>query len=99
MADRGRLSLIDLALAFVLEHPAVSAAIIGPRTMEQLESQLSAPDIRLERPSSIASTRSSPRHQSIPRSRVDASHLTNARRRRRRHADRSDGGRQYPADS
>ena len=40
--------MIELALAFVLEHPAVSAAIIGPRTMEQLESQLTAPDIRLE---------------------------------------------------
>jgi aryl-alcohol dehydrogenase-like predicted oxidoreductase len=37
-----------LALAFVLEHPAISAAIIGPRTMEQLESQLSAPDVRLD---------------------------------------------------
>jgi aryl-alcohol dehydrogenase-like predicted oxidoreductase len=35
-------------LAFVLEHPAVSAAIIGPRTMEQLESQLGAPGVRLE---------------------------------------------------
>jgi aryl-alcohol dehydrogenase-like predicted oxidoreductase len=32
----------------VLEHPAVSAAIIGPRTMEQLETQLSAPTVRLE---------------------------------------------------
>jgi aryl-alcohol dehydrogenase-like predicted oxidoreductase len=42
------LSLIDLALAFVLEHPAVSAAIIGPRTMEHLESQLGATDIVLE---------------------------------------------------
>ena len=42
------LSLIELALAFVLEHPAISAAIIGPRTMEQLESQLSAPSIQLE---------------------------------------------------
>ncbi len=42
------LTLIELALAFVLEHPAVSAAIIGPRTMEQLESQLSAPGIRLD---------------------------------------------------
>jgi aryl-alcohol dehydrogenase-like predicted oxidoreductase len=42
------LSLIDLALAFVLEHPAVSAAIIGPRTMDHLESQLSATDIVLE---------------------------------------------------
>ncbi|MGD0054585.1 MAG: aldo/keto reductase [Acidimicrobiales bacterium] len=48
LAREAGLSLIDLALAFVLEHPAVSAAIIGPRTMEQLESQLSAPDVRLE---------------------------------------------------
>ncbi len=48
VADESGVSLIELALAFVLEHPAVSAAIIGPRTMEQLESQLSAPGIRLE---------------------------------------------------
>ncbi|MGH9075876.1 MAG: aldo/keto reductase, partial [Acidimicrobiales bacterium] len=41
------ISMIHLALAFVLEHPAVSAAIIGPRTMEQLESQLGAPQVRL----------------------------------------------------
>jgi aryl-alcohol dehydrogenase-like predicted oxidoreductase len=44
--DRG-LSLIELAIAFVLRHPAVTAAIIGPRTMEQLESQLSAADVEL----------------------------------------------------
>jgi aryl-alcohol dehydrogenase-like predicted oxidoreductase len=48
VADEAGLTLIELALAFVLEHPAISAAIIGPRTMEQLESQLSAPDISLE---------------------------------------------------
>jgi aryl-alcohol dehydrogenase-like predicted oxidoreductase len=48
VAGEAGVSMIELALAFVLEHPAVSAAIIGPRTMEQLESQLSAPDIRLE---------------------------------------------------
>ena len=48
VADAAGLSLIELALAFVLEHPAVSAAIIGPRTMGQLESQLSAPEVRLE---------------------------------------------------
>lgn len=41
------ISLIELALAFVLEHPAVSAAIIGPRTIDQLESQLGAPAVRL----------------------------------------------------
>ena len=34
--------LIELALAFVLRHPAVTAAIIGPRTMEHLESQLAS---------------------------------------------------------
>jgi aryl-alcohol dehydrogenase-like predicted oxidoreductase len=48
LADETGVSMIELALAFVLEHPAVSAAIIGPRTLEQLEPQLSAPDVRLE---------------------------------------------------
>jgi aryl-alcohol dehydrogenase-like predicted oxidoreductase len=41
------MSLIDLAIAFVINHPAVTAAIIGPRTMDQLESQLSGADITL----------------------------------------------------
>jgi aryl-alcohol dehydrogenase-like predicted oxidoreductase len=48
LADEAGLTIIELALAFVLEHPAISAAIIGPRTMEQLESQLSAPEVKLE---------------------------------------------------
>jgi len=48
LADEANITLIELSLAFVLEHPAISAAIIGPRTMEQLESQLSAPELRLE---------------------------------------------------
>ena len=48
LAEQAGISLIDMALAFVLEHPAVSAAIIGPRTMEQLEDQLSAADVTLE---------------------------------------------------
>jgi diketogulonate reductase-like aldo/keto reductase len=39
--------LIHLALAFVLRHPAVTAAIIGPQTIEHLESQLGATDIEL----------------------------------------------------
>jgi aryl-alcohol dehydrogenase-like predicted oxidoreductase len=47
LADEAGLSLIHLALAFVLGHPGVTAAIIGPRTMEQLESQLGAADVRL----------------------------------------------------
>jgi aryl-alcohol dehydrogenase-like predicted oxidoreductase len=48
LAGEAGLSLIDMALAFVLEHPAVTAAIIGPRTMEQLESQLGAADVELD---------------------------------------------------
>jgi hypothetical protein len=31
----------------VLQHPAVTAPIIGPRTMEQLDGQLGATDLRL----------------------------------------------------
>jgi aryl-alcohol dehydrogenase-like predicted oxidoreductase len=48
LADEAGLSLIDMALAFVVRHPAVTAAIIGPRTMEQLESQLGAADVQLD---------------------------------------------------
>ena len=40
--------LIQLAIAFVLNHPAVTSAIIGPRTMEQLESQLGADTVHLD---------------------------------------------------
>jgi aryl-alcohol dehydrogenase-like predicted oxidoreductase len=47
LADEAGLSLIQLALGFVLEHPAVTSPIIGPRTMEHLESQLPALDMRL----------------------------------------------------
>jgi aryl-alcohol dehydrogenase-like predicted oxidoreductase len=47
LADEAGMTLIELALAFVINHPAVTAAIIGPRTMEQLESQLPAADVTL----------------------------------------------------
>jgi len=42
LADEAGMPLIEMALGFVTSHPAVTAAIIGPRTMEQLESQLPA---------------------------------------------------------
>ena len=42
LADEAGIPLIEIAIAFVLNHPAISAAIIGPRTMEHLESQLPA---------------------------------------------------------
>ncbi len=47
LAEKAGLTLIQLAIAFVLRHPAVTAAIIGPRTMEHLESQLGAADVDL----------------------------------------------------
>ncbi len=47
LAEDLGISLIHLALAFVLQHPAVTSPIIGPRTMEQLESQLGAVDVEL----------------------------------------------------
>ena len=48
LADEAGLSLIQLALAWVINHPAVTSAIIGPRTMEQLESQLGADEVVLD---------------------------------------------------
>ena len=47
LSESAELSLIELALAFVIRHPAVTSAIIGPRTMEHLESQLPAADVTL----------------------------------------------------
>jgi aryl-alcohol dehydrogenase-like predicted oxidoreductase len=47
LAEEHGMTLIEMALGFVIRHPAVTAAIIGPRTMEQLESQLTAADVSL----------------------------------------------------
>ncbi|MEU7619592.1 aldo/keto reductase [Micromonospora rifamycinica] len=44
VADAAGLTLIQLALGFVTAHPAVTSAIIGPRTMDHLHSQLAAAD-------------------------------------------------------
>jgi aryl-alcohol dehydrogenase-like predicted oxidoreductase len=47
LAEEAGITLVHLALAFVLQHPAVTSPIIGPRTMEHLESQLGAVDVAL----------------------------------------------------
>jgi aryl-alcohol dehydrogenase-like predicted oxidoreductase len=47
LAAEAGMSLIHMALAFVLNHPAITAAIIGPRTLEHLESQLGAVEVKL----------------------------------------------------
>jgi aryl-alcohol dehydrogenase-like predicted oxidoreductase len=48
LADEAGIPLAELAIAWVIRHPAITAAIIGPRTMEHLESQLPAADRRLD---------------------------------------------------
>jgi aryl-alcohol dehydrogenase-like predicted oxidoreductase len=47
LADEAGMTLIEMAIAFVIRHPAVTSAIIGPRTMEHLESQLTGADVVL----------------------------------------------------
>ena len=48
LADEAGITLIQLAIAFVLRHRAITAALIGPRTMEQLDGQLAAVDVELD---------------------------------------------------
>ena len=47
VADEAGLTMIQLALGFVTAHPAVTSALIGPRTPEHLHAQLAAADIVL----------------------------------------------------
>jgi aryl-alcohol dehydrogenase-like predicted oxidoreductase len=44
VADEAGLTLIQLALGFVTAHTGVTSALIGPRTLEHLHSQLAAAD-------------------------------------------------------
>ncbi len=44
-ADERGVTMTQLALAFVLDQPVVAAAIIGPRTREQLDENLGALDV------------------------------------------------------
>ena len=47
IADDAGITMIELAIAFVINHPGITSAIIGPRTSEQLESQLTAAEVTL----------------------------------------------------
>ena len=42
IADQAGLTMIQLALGFVTAHPAVTTALIGPRTLDHLHAQLAA---------------------------------------------------------
>jgi aryl-alcohol dehydrogenase-like predicted oxidoreductase len=47
LADDAGMTLIELAIAFVINHPGVTSAIIGPRTIEQLESQITGANVAI----------------------------------------------------
>ena len=47
IADAAGIKLTHLAMAFAIAHPGVTAAIIGPRTMEQLDDLLAGADVAL----------------------------------------------------
>ena len=48
IAGEAGISLIHMAVAFVCAHPAITSAIIGPRTTDQLEGLLSGAEIVLD---------------------------------------------------
>jgi aryl-alcohol dehydrogenase-like predicted oxidoreductase len=47
LADQAGLTLIQMAIAFVVRHSAVTSAIIGPHSVEHLESYLAADTVEL----------------------------------------------------
>lgn len=47
LSNQAGIPLTHLAMGFVTEHPAVTSAIIGPRTPAQLEDAIAAADVRL----------------------------------------------------
>jgi aryl-alcohol dehydrogenase-like predicted oxidoreductase len=47
LADEAGLSMTHLAMSFAIAHPAVTSALIGPRTMEQLDDLLAGVDVTL----------------------------------------------------
>ncbi len=47
LADEAGITLVQMATAFATRHPAVTSAIIGPRTMEHLDTYLAADGIDL----------------------------------------------------
>jgi aryl-alcohol dehydrogenase-like predicted oxidoreductase len=47
LADETGLTLVQMAVAFAVRHPAVTSTIIGPRTMEHLDTYLAADGIEL----------------------------------------------------
>jgi aryl-alcohol dehydrogenase (NADP+) len=47
LAEEAGLSLTHMAIAFVMAHPGVTSAILGPRTMQHLDDLLAGAEVRL----------------------------------------------------
>ncbi|UTF55683.1 aldo/keto reductase [Natronosalvus rutilus] len=47
VADEYNASVVQVSLAWLLQHPAVTAPVIGPRTVDQLEANIDATDVDL----------------------------------------------------
>jgi aryl-alcohol dehydrogenase-like predicted oxidoreductase len=47
LAEEAGLSLTHMAMAFVMAHPCVTSAILGPRTMQHLDDLLAGVEVRL----------------------------------------------------
>ncbi|MFD5130384.1 aldo/keto reductase [Streptomyces olindensis] len=48
LAEDNGMTLIEMAIAFTLNHPSVTSALIGPRTLQHLRTQLPAADVTLD---------------------------------------------------
>lgn len=48
LAEDAGMTLMEMAIAFALNHPAVTSALIGPRTLQHLQTQLPAADVVLD---------------------------------------------------
>jgi aryl-alcohol dehydrogenase-like predicted oxidoreductase len=48
LADEAGLPMTHLAMAFAIAHPGVTSAILGPRTIEQLDNLLAGAEVTLE---------------------------------------------------
>jgi aryl-alcohol dehydrogenase-like predicted oxidoreductase len=48
LAEKAGLPMTHLAMAFAIAHPGVTSAIIGPRTMEQLDDLLAGVEVTLD---------------------------------------------------
>jgi len=48
LAEKAGLAMTHLAMAFAIAHPGVTSAILGPRTMEQLDDLLAGADVTLD---------------------------------------------------